>query len=190
MRRSVVLLAGLALVSVAMTSGAAGQEVKIYLSVGQGAVAGSYGASQIWRCDRDGSNPELLYDAHANTIGGLAVDPSGEKLYYSEDGLLYMANLDLSDPLMIDSAVGGWEINNYGSGHGAVVVTDGYVCWQRYINTAGSCKTDGSDVVYLSMSDWPGLVSNPMIVGVALDTTHESPTEESSWGELKGKYKQ
>ena len=76
-------------------------------------------SAQIWRCNRDGSEPELLLSGdYLHT--GLAVDSAIGKLFYTDGGQLLMAELDASNPVYVG---GVWpEATNRYAAEG------GYVC--------------------------------------------------------------
>ena len=52
------------------------------------------GSGKIRRADLDGSNVENLIDLGSSGVGGIAVDQTGGKIYWTEEQLIRRANLD------------------------------------------------------------------------------------------------
>jgi hypothetical protein len=183
MRRTALVVAVSVLLACAMAWSAAA-DVKIYMTVGS---YGGFGADQIWRCDRDGSNPELLYES--TQMGGIVIDPAEETVFYSEFGFMYAADLDCSNPVFVGLGQDGIYMDNSGA-HGATAAAGGYLCFLFWDHMwVYSCRYDGSDGIDFNVMGWPGLVPSPYVVGLALYVTDASPVGQSTWGRIKSEFK-
>lgn len=161
-----------------------GDLVKVYFTVGP--VNGTNGATQLWLCNSDGTEPELLLEA--DLLGFVQADSYHEFLYYSHNIWRIKANLDGSDPTQV-----GWSlpVTDIGSGFYPFDVNCGYFCYftEELICTVAP---DGSTEDF-AFWYFPGIVSNPVLVGVGLHIPSASgvvPPEPTSWGKVKAEWRE
>jgi DNA-binding beta-propeller fold protein YncE len=109
---------------------------KIYI------VSGSSGQGGIGRCDLDGTNRESLVWISIGWPRGIAVDPSGGKIYWADRiGSVDRADLDGSNEETIVQTYAGDDC------HGVALDTaSGKVYWtQQWGNLIGRANLDGTD---------------------------------------------
>jgi hypothetical protein len=161
-----------------------GDLVTFYLTVGPANTTN--GATQLWRCNSDGTEPELLLEA--DLLGNVQADSYREILYYSQGFFTYMADLDGSNPTLLGYS---YPIYDIVGGLCPFDVNCGYFCYfcdEIYICTE---SPDGS-IQTARFQDFPGIVSPPALVGVALHIPSESgiePPEPTSWGAIKSMHR-
>ncbi|MEI2419983.1 hypothetical protein V6O07_06895, partial [Arthrospira platensis SPKY2] len=76
---------------------------KLYWSEGAEANGQPF-AGEIWRANLDGSNPQLLHSGLASAMPEMlqiAIDPPGNKLYWTAGYQLYWSNLDGSQTAVV-----------------------------------------------------------------------------------------
>ncbi|MBN2564113.1 MAG: hypothetical protein JXB46_00220 [Candidatus Eisenbacteria bacterium] len=184
MRRVVpAVVLALAFVSL-LALGSSVTTVKVYFTVGP---RGDTSALQLWRCNRDGSEPELIAE-NGQRIGGVAVDSENELLFFARGGSLVAADLDGVE-IATWGTTPSFLMVNIGDGVGSVAAVGGYVCWQVEGPYVASSMTDGSDLVYFDCSGFPGIVPNPVAVGVALHVSDDNPVEATTWGRIKASFR-
>ncbi len=186
MRRSVLVLVLLVAVLSLLASGTGTTTVMIYFTVGS---SNGTGGPQLWRCNRDGSEPELVV-ADGYWMSGVAVDSANGRLFFSRTGELVVADLDGSNPLHFGTAPALHDMDN-GYGIGSVAVSGGFVCWQIGEGPQiASSATDGSDLQYFECSAFPGIVDNAVIVGVGLYVHDDNAVRSTTWGRLKSRFRE
>lgn len=158
--------------------------VKIYFTVGP---RGDMSALQLWRCNRDGSEPELIVE-DGRRMSGVAVDSGNERLFFARSGELVAADLDGVEIAILGAAPSYFELD-IGDGIGSVAAAGGYVCWQMSGSYIASSATDGSDLQYFDCSGIPGIIPDPVAVGVALHVSDENPVETTTWGGIKSRFR-
>ena len=154
--------------------------VVLYLTVGP--YYGTNGATQLWRCNSDGTEPELLLEA--DLLGAVQADSHREVLYYSQNLWVYSADLDGSNPTAIGYSL---PVTDIGAGLYPFDVNGGYFC--RF--TEDDILTVAPDGSTQSAYFWgfPGIVSNPVLVGVALHVPSASGAQSTSWGRIKSSFR-
>ena len=90
MRRTVLAVVFVVIAMCLLASGTQRDMIKVYFTVGS---RGGLGGSQLWRCNRDGSEPELLLD-EGEMLWDVDVDSGAQKLFYCEYQYLFAADLD------------------------------------------------------------------------------------------------
>ena len=186
MRRIALALALIVTALSLLASGVATTTVKVYFTVGP---AGVMAGQQLWRCNRDGSDAELL--VNGTRLSGVAVDSANERLFFVDcgSGGLVVADLDGANPAYFGSSPSLLEVCN-GWGLGPVVVSGGFVCWQLSDGPyVASSATDGSDFQYFECSGFPEMVPSPVILGVGLYVHDDNPVESTSWGRIKSRFR-
>ncbi len=68
-------------------------------------------------------------------------------------------------------------------------VESGYVCWVLGSAYVESALGDGSDQQEFYADYIPGMVTNPIIVSVALYVSQGSPVESTTWGKIKARFR-
>ena len=181
------LAAGVLLVTVVLCLSATGgnrEIAKIYVTVGP--YGGTDGGTQLWRCNIDGTEPELLLET--TELGDVDVDSVGGVLYYNRGYYVYAADLDGSNPYV--TALSAFP-QNLGYGLWPFDSEAGYFC---HADDAAAIEThppDGS-TQRAAFGHFDGVVSNPVSVGVALYLSSESGMEEPrhmSWGSIKSSFR-
>jgi len=165
-----------------LATGAPRDVVKVYFTVGTGVLGP---ASQLWRCNRDGSSPELLFEG--NHLGPLAVDARSEQLFFHMSDMIYVSDLDFTSYSVVGEAVG------VPSSAGVAIQIDvggDYVCWSSYYNSlVVTRRADGTDELTFPLDALPGVASEPRVRDVAILTMQASAVENMSWGRLKAAYR-
>ena len=183
MRRIALAVVLLAVALCLLASGTERGVVRVYFTV---ATFGGQGATQLWRCNRDGSDPELLYTGFF--LGGLTIDSAAEKLFFVENPYLYAADLDGSSVTVFGPAAWAPDVS-WQASYSPVDGNGGYVCWVDlgwYVFTA---KADGSDLQEFSTLDIPGIVEFPGVVGLAIHVEPSSPVQSTTWGGIKAEFR-
>jgi hypothetical protein len=183
--RKIALAAVLLVVTLSLfASGTARDTVKVYFSVH---IDGGP-ASQIWRCNVDGSEPELLYEG--SDIGELAIDPEAEKLCFVANYEVVIADLDCT---VVDE--GHFFVDDgTSSRQNHIDAKSGYLCF-----CDDTPYTDGHVLTY-TVTPWelvggfspqgiPGMPANTHLKGVALHVTDESPVQSTTWGRIKSAFR-
>lgn len=184
MRKTVLSVLAIGLVLCAFASAQQRETVKIYFTVGQ--AGWSIGGKQLWRCNSDGSDAELLY--RGSELGGVAVDADAGKLLFVEGDDLLCADLDGSGVSPMQLAY--WLPQQASTaGYSAVDASSGYICWA----CAGDriyCQSDASaPLTPVFVSDIAGMIPSPVVVDVAVAVIDASPVESTSWGAIKSAFR-
>jgi len=185
MRRNAFAIVLLLVALTLLASGTRTTAVKVYFTVGS---ANDMAGLQLWRCNRDGSEAELVV-ADGYRMSGVAVDSVNGRLFFARNGELTVADLDGGNTAYFGSAPAFYAMDN-GDGLGSVAVSGGFVCWQIGEGPqVASSATDGSDLQYFECSAFPGMVASPVIVGVGLYVHDDNPVESTTWGRLKSRFR-
>jgi hypothetical protein len=157
--------------------------VVLYLTVGPH--SGTNGATQLWRCNSDGTEPQLLVEGEM--LHAVQADSHRGLIYYSQSFYTYRANLDGSNPVIIGYSL---PVPDIEYGFYPFDVNGGYFC---YFDELDICTVDpnGSSQI-AAFRDFPGVVSNPVLVGVAIHIPSSSgvePPERTSWGKIKSSFR-
>ena len=182
--RKVALGALLVAVTLCLAATAGDRDlVTLYLTVGP--YYGTNGATQLWRCNSDGTEPELLLEAEL--LGAVQADSYREVLYYSQESYTYRAGLDGSNPTAFCYSL---PVADIGAGFYPFDVNGGYFC---YFDESDICTVapDGSSQL-AGFHGFPGIVSSPVLVGVALHIPSGSgvePPKTLSWGRIKSSFR-
>jgi hypothetical protein len=157
--------------------------VKIYFTVGP--YLGQEGATQMWRCNVDGTEPELLLETTG--LGAIDIDSVHGIVLYSQDYYAYKAGLDLSNPIAFAYSTPLYEIS---IGLFPFDVNGGYLC---YDCEGGFCtEFPGGGSQTAMVWDFPGIPPSPALVGVALHVSSGSGVESAesmSWGRIKSTFR-
>jgi hypothetical protein len=178
MRRIALVIVLLVMALCLLASGTSRDAVKVYFAV----EIGGGPASQIWRCNPDGSEPELLHED--NDLGELAIDSEAERMFFNAGYAGYTADLDCSivqgfhyidDPAASTTNHLDAKSHYHCIGDGALVVT--------------GLHDPPDDVGYFLLTDIPGMPAGPRVTGVALHVYEGSPVQSTTWGRIKSAYR-
>lgn len=179
MRKIALVVVLLAVTLCLLASGTERETVKVYFSV---EIDGGP-SCQIWRCNVDASEPELLHeDDH---IGELAIDSEEEKLFFVASRRVYMADLDGSN---VDG--GHFFVDDMESSvQNHVDAKSGYLCFADFSHVLTIDRPAWEEAQYIHPSDIPGMPDVFHVKGVALHVTDESPVQSTTWGRIKSAFR-
>ena len=155
MRKTAMVVAIVILATYLFASGTARDTVKVYFTVGS---LGDLGASQIWRSNPDGSEPELLYEGLG--LWEVEVDAATQTLFFTEHTTLNAADLDGTSVSMVGSS---YMYDPPQLGYDVVFPVDaqgGYVCWAESATLVHTAFADGSDAESFQAGLIPGMPIN------------------------------
>ena len=186
MRKIALAVVILSIVMCMFASGTQRETVKVYFTVGP---LGSLGATQLWRCNRDGSEPELLHEG--TELFNVDIDSGTQRLFFTEAYELCAADLDCA---VITTGI-GYNVATYSApalDPAAVFPVDaegGYLssvdCGQ-YVYTS---LVDVSDQQLFDVTEVVGVPASPIVADVALYVTQGSSVESTTWGAIKSKFR-
>jgi hypothetical protein len=182
MRKIALVFVLLAVTLCLLASGTERETVKVYFTAGEY----HYPGSQLWRCNLDGSEPELLTTMPG--LGDVAVDSATQKLFLvgwdPTDNQLYVADLDGSNIAYFAYLTGEDPPRH------TVDANGGYVCYaESEASHIWTARIDGSDQQWFYLSDIPGMVTNGRVKGVALHVESGSPVQSTTWGTIKSRFR-
>ncbi len=159
----------------------------------EGPEVGAQSAGQIWRANLDGSSPQLLHGGQASNLPEMlqiAIDPRGNKLYWTAGYQLYWSNLDGSQRAVVysvppDPRIVGGNQQYQGIGDVAVDVANRklYVAERRNRQRLGTLIFPHSLIVEMGVNG-----SAPSFVaGVGPGCTYENWNENLGMGVGAGK---
>jgi len=184
MRRTALAVVILVVALCLFASGTERNTVKVYFTAGP---EGSFGATQLWRCNRDGSEPELLIEG--SSLWSVEVESSTEKLFYVQLDQLMVADLDGSNAMGFGIGEAYHPPALFGSHVFPVDVKDGYVCWASLGETIHTALADGSDAQQFDVSSIPDIVPTAVVADVGLHVAEGAPVESTTWGRIKAEFR-
>jgi hypothetical protein len=184
MRKTAMVVAIVILATCLFASGTARDTAKVYFTVGS---IGDTGASQVWRCNRDGSEPELLWEGYE--LWEVEVDAATQTLFFTDHTTLHAADLDGTSVSTVGSS---YMYDPPQLGPDVVFPVDaqgGYVCWAECGSVVHTTLADGSDSQWFQAQLIPDMVINAVVADVALYVVQGNAVESMSWGRIKSEYR-
>jgi hypothetical protein len=180
MKKTILVVLALAVLLSLTATGSNRNTVKIYFTVGPR--YGHEGGTQMWRCNVDGSEPELLLET--TELSGVDIDSINEIVYYNQGWYKWKADLDLSAPHAFTYS---FPLSDVESGTSPIDVNGAFVCYEYELAILTEFPDGGSQLV--CFDGFPGIIPDPVLVGLALHVQPASAIESTTWGRLKSRFR-